>query len=528
MNILKKLLLINIVSLGSLFVPTNLFGAALINILRRGVKVVMCTSPVAAETMPQQSDYDQIINLDTTEPLRAGRLLSRLAFQASVEGKYGRARSYFQEAAQKGDEFAIRFLAQSYKHGGLITGFDGSKYKYYKKMKDHEIDNTHRCFLKSFQKLTNQRLEAAFCSSYPHYNELAECCEHSELRDQRQKNVFICPHLILPQLIEKYLTSDEINQHEDTLARLVTELCADQSYDTITTILGSYIEKQTNISSEKQEKALRLLRTLAEQKKSLDQHFYELNEAARDFSNALLSADEKRYLFSFLLNKFEYCYWLDRELTLKSLGCLLKNSNRLETMHYCAFLKFAYKKDPYFALSYTLDYYSSHLLDLVKLVISNPKEMETFEGTPLSKNQIICAAFSNAKQTTDVEALRYFLLNGAALYEDYKEQIKDVFPHLIHHRYKLFDGILALLRSANDDLKMDCFMILVDKLAALEAVSSDSDRWVDQLFSQDLPSINGNKTRSYYYCYKQFTEKKATRALQLLEIHFPEELKNHE
>jgi len=511
-NLFKKILTINLLLAHCLFL-TNVYGAELTPPVANGV----------TQTAIQQFNRDPVNFAIKEQSSRTG-LLSHRAYHAALAHNFEKARRCFREAAAQGDELSIRYLAKSYKQGGLITGFDKAEYTRFKRKKSPLPEkDVHRVILKSIIKIANQRLEAAFYCDHPQYEELEQYWKTLDSHRQTNADEFTSPHIVVPDLIEKYLSSYEINEYWQALERIVIGLNSEQLYASIRRIINDRIAHRTTVITDKESNVLILIGRHETKKELREKQFRPYRAEIYDFLYEPNPEDKKKVLIESILKTLELIYASETELALNDLKLLLNESEKMSVPHYCQLLKFACKKKCPFYCIYAAKYLNSHLLDLMKLALSRPAEMKTFEGTILSIDNIINEAFEAAQQGTDVEALNYFLINGSHLFEQYTVQIKGIFFKLILHRDKIFEGVLALLKSARFELITYCFEILVEQLANLEQEAKDSTPWVDKLLSQDLSGIYGDPTplAAYKYCFQKFTEKTPL-ALQALQTHFPQ------
>jgi len=461
------------------------------------------------------------IPMNCSPDLFKAALKSRQSLHSASEGKYVEALNCLHEAAEGGDEFAIRYLAHSYKNGGLLTGFSRYQYERFKNMEKALVQTAkHKGFLKSLVRMAEQRLVSAFNFAFPEYKELAHVCNIPTYNNQ----TFVSPYLVMMKLFEKYLATDEINQYWNALETIVTRLNSDQLYELITMVTNDHIAKQyplyteTN-RNEKERDVVNLITKHAMQNKPIEMHFRQLEFAI--YSVTCQSSTHDPF-FASIIKQIEFCYLVDREFALRNLENLLIKADNVEARHYCVLLHYTSTRDRCLFDYYASNYLSKHLTDLMKFALTYPDEMKPFEGTVLSIDAIIARAFETAQQRTNVEALRCFLLLGSRWYARYDIPIREIFRTLFYQRDKLYDGILALLKSANTELKTYCFEILVEQLADLEH-SIDNNYWVDKLFSDvDLSGIYAQTPfAAYMYCRNKFIEMNAPMALQSLEAHFP-------
>ncbi len=460
--------------------------------------------------------------------MKAG-LLSRQAYKSAVADNYTEAWCYFYEAAARGDEFAIRYLEHSYKHGGLLTGFDLDQYHQLKQLKSprEAINRVHRGMIKSLINNINQRLETAFYANNPHYQELVKQCCIGTL-PQSKKHTCVSPHFVLPHLIAKYLTSSQIDQYWDRLKRTIIDLQSDQLYGEITQVVQDHITKHTSEYGEKEYNVIKLLEEHEGQKETIKTNFQELHMAIMSFIWWDTNHDRKKDLFPLILKKLQLCYYCDRERTLNELEFLLHNHDSFEVGQYCTLLKYTRIHERKFSDSYANQYISSNVHDLMKIILANP-ETKIFEGTIISFAAIIAKAFFAADIWGDSRAIECFLINGSKWFELYEKGIKNIFPFLIL-KYQLFEALHVFFRSAKPRLRTECFKIAVDELITLETLSKTRTGWkgrendIDKFFSQDLPLIYDDSTplAAYNYCYQQFTEHNAPYALESLKSHFPQ------
>lgn len=494
-----------------LFLSLMLF-AACINLLTLASE--------SAEVLALQPSGSNI-PMDCNTRIFNAALLSRQSLQEATKGKYSDALNHLCQAAEHGDEFAIRYLTHSYKQGGLLTGFSKYQYEHFKKLKKAlaKSDPAHKSILKSLIRMAEQRLISVFEVTFPEYKELLSLCN---INNQSS----VSPYLVLMKLFEKYLATDEINDYWDALEKIVTKLNSDYVYDVITMVMNTHTAKKypryaTIKLSVKESNVIDLIMMHATQKQLPEEYLQQLECALNNFSDKSGAQDP---FFGSVIKQIEICSVFDREFALRRLETLLVRGSNAAIRDYFALLQYAATRDMQLFTYYAEQYLLQHLTDLLTFALMNPSEMKQFEGTLLSIDAIIMRTFEAAHERTNFDALRHFLLNGAAWFATYDTQIKEIFPELFNQRSTLFGGILALLKSASPELKKYCFETLIEQLADLEHSLEYNNYWVKALFSVvDIGGIKGQgRFDVYMNCRNKFIEKNAPRSLQILNGRFPE------
>ncbi len=152
------------------------------------------------------------------------------------------------------------------------------------------------------------------------------------------------PHIMLPKIIHKYLTSDAIDQCWNSIEYAVISLKSNELYAIIKMIINAHCMHST-LFNDKELQLFTLLAHHEKQKGHKDAHFIRLETAIYDLLYTSLPADKKDALFTSILKKIEHAYRHDKELAMTGMKQLLDNSDHLDICQYNELLEYALSKD---------------------------------------------------------------------------------------------------------------------------------------------------------------------------------------
>lgn len=169
------------------------------------------------------------------------------------------------------------------------------------------------------------------------------CFDLSSLADSTD------PHVFLPKLVKKYLTSDAIDQHWPFIEYAILELHSPKTYQLIKMIYHAHVAPVPcpgrPVYTEKESNVFKILTIAAERKEDIAAKFRPLQVAIYEFLHEPITLEKKEQLFDTILKKFKTCYEIDRKWASKNLQLLLDNGKKLELYQYCVLLELAIEKD---------------------------------------------------------------------------------------------------------------------------------------------------------------------------------------